>query len=330
MFFRYRAPSGHPLELREFPFDLHEPLAVNLEQRRERILAFADGCERVAFEDILAERVAGMGFVAQMCGNVAARRVAILPRGGERVSATADGFQFVNCYGNVELEDCEVGWTMDDALNVHGNYLLVERTHGRVASLRIGHFEQSGFFPFRAGDRVLFREPARRSILGEAKVAALGVPDADEMRAELTLDRELPVFPEGTLVEAVSRYPDTHVTRCHTHDQLSLRISGGGRFLFDHNRIGSGYCGLQINDLPEFWFESGPVSSVVLENNVFENCTSRGSGEGPFISAGVSGFKPGDSDVPAIHRGIVIRGNRFIGAKGDVVRLVGADHPEFK
>ena len=320
---RYRAPSGHPQELREFLFALGEPLAVNLEQRREHVLVFADSSERVTFEDIRAERVAGMAFVAQMCGDVAARRVMILPRDRERVSATADGFQFVNCYGKLVLEDCEVGWTMDDALNMHGNYLLVEGTAGRVASLRIGHYEQSGFFPFRPGDRVLFREPKRRTVVGEAKVVALGEPSADSMRAKLTVDRELPVFPVGTLVEAVSRYPDAHITRCHTHDQLSIRISGGGRVRFDHNRIGSGYCGLQINDMPKFWFESGPVSSVIVEDNDFENCTSRVDGGGPFISVGVSGFKPGDPDTPRIHKGIVIRNNRFVGATGNPVRLNG-------
>ena len=325
VFFRYR-PAAHKMQLAACPFEVGDKVAVNLEQSRAHILFFGDASERIVFSDVRAERVAGMGFVAQMCGGVTVRNVRILPRDGELVSATADGFQFVNCHGKVLMDGCEVGWTMDDALNVHGNYLLVEKSAGCVAFLCIGHFEQSGFFPFRAGDRVLFREPKRRGVIGEAKVVSLGRPSADLMRAELTVDRELPSFPEGTLVEAVSRYPDFRMTRCHTHDQLSMRISGGGGFVFDGNRIGSGYCGLQINDLPSFWFEAGPVRSVVITNNVFENCTKRG-GAGPFVSVGVSGFKAGDPDAPLIHDGIVIRDNRFVGLTGDAVRLTGARDP---
>ena len=325
VFFRYR-PAAHKMQLAACPFKVGDKVAVNLEQSRAHILFFGDASERISFSDVRAERVAGMGFVAQMCGDVTVRNVKILPRDGELVSATADGFQFVNCWGKVLLDGCEVGWTMDDALNVHGNYLLVERTAGRVASLRIGHFEQSGFFPFRAGDRVLFREPKRRGVVGEAKVVSLGKPTADLMRADLTVDRELPVFPEGTLIEAVARYPNMRMTGCHTHDQLSMRISGGGRFLFDNNRIGSGYCGLQINDLPKFWYESGPVKSVTIASNLFENCTRRGWG-GPFVSVGVSGYKAEDKDVPLIHEGIVIRDNRFVGLTGDAVRLTGARDP---
>lgn len=318
VFFRYRAPSGHPKELKECPFPCHAPLAINLEQAREHMLFFSDASERVAIEDVTANRVAGMCLVAQMSGDVTVRGVRVVPVGDELVSTTADAFQFVNCYGRVLLEGCETAYTMDDALNVHGNYLVVEKAVGAVVFLRIGHFEQSGFFPFRPGDRVVFREPERRTVLGEAKVVSLGRPSVDMMRVKLVLDRELPAFPEGALIEAVSRYPDFHMTRCHVHDNLTMRLAGGGRIVLEGNRIGSGYCGLQINDLSRFWFESGPVSSVIVTNNVFENCASRDAFGSKFISVGVSGFKPGDSDVPLIHRGLVIKGNRFIGAKGDV------------
>ena len=321
MFLRYRK-DDHPKALRECPYACHVPLGFNLEQERAHILVFSDSSERLAFADITANRVAGMGFVAQMCGDVNVRNVKIVPAGDDLASATADAFQFVNCYGKTSLEGCVVDGTLDDALNVHGNYLVAENVRGSTLTARIGHFEQSGFFPFRPGDTILFREPKRRTPVGRAKIVRTGEASSDLQRMDLVCEGELPALPEGTLIEAVSRYPDFHMTRCDIRDLMSMRISGGGKFLFERNRIANGYVGIQINDLPEFWFESGPIRDVVIRDNVFESCVGR------CISVGVSGFKAGDRDIPLVHRGLRISGNRFLGVRGEAFGGIGYTESE--
>lgn len=47
-------------------------------------------------------------------------------RHGRSRDARTGTVRLINCCGQVLIEGCDIAYTLDDVLNVHGNYLMVE------------------------------------------------------------------------------------------------------------------------------------------------------------------------------------------------------------
>ncbi len=318
--FRYYGDT-HPKSA-ACPFAVGESVAANLEEKRQRDALFFEDCQGVTLEDVAIRRFGGMGVVAQRSGDIAVRRLEVMPPEGEKVSTTADALQLISCFGKATVEGCVFGWSMDDPINIHGNYLLVEKAEGRMARLRAGHSSHEGFFPCRAGDAVEFSDARTREVLAGARIVR-ATPDADDrFVCAVETDASLDGVPAGALMENVTLNPAVEIRDCRFTDYPNIRLSGRGPFLVERNRIERACSALIAQDLADYWFESGRIGEMTVRDNDFIDCNALGGDT--FVTVGVAGW---GADAPKIHGRISFENNRFSGVKGR--RFVVAGVREF-
>ena len=315
--FRY-VKDTHPKCVR-LPYDVGEKVVVNLEEKRHRDAFFFEDCTNVAVENVTIRRFGGMGVVAQRCNGVKVDGLVVEPPEGECVSVTADVMQFVNCCGDVTVENCRSGYSLDDVINVHGNYLIVEAVSGREVALRTGHRSHEGFFPYRAGDALEFVAAHTREVRARARVVAWTPDPTDPARCRVTVDGDLPSLGADTLVENVTLNPDVTIRGNDFHDHPNLRLSGRGKLLVERNRISRCVSALVGMDLADYWYESGRIADLTIRDNDFIDCNRLGGST--FLEFGVSGW---GADAPKIHGRIRLENNRFEGVRGTRCRVSGA------
>jgi hypothetical protein len=323
VFFRYRPNDGTNLH-----FNVGESIAFLLENNRFRSNFFFDSCSDVRFHDVTVRRGGGMGVVAQFCDGVTLERYNVVPNPGEKVSLTADCMFIVNCRGKVTIKDCEISWSMDDAMNCHGNYTKIAKAEGRKATV-VNILERAypGFFPYHPGDTVEFAEESSRKVLGTAKIASVGKYGVDSKSVELTFESDVPELPEGTLVENLTWIPDVTISGCDFHDFMHLRLSGRGKYVIENNRFTRG-IGICIMDLAGYWGEAGRVADMKIRGNQFDNLNRAGNA---FIFSGVTGENPGGPATPNVHSGLEITGNTYRELnQRNFVQLDGAIDPVVK
>ena len=315
--FRYR--TGSPGPSRTIPYAVGERLAINLEELRWRDAFFFEDCDGVRVEHVTISRFGGMGLVAQRSGNLTYDGVKILPEPGDTVALTADMMQFIACYGQVTVQNCEGAHTMDDVIDVHGNYLGVEEQDGTRLRLRALHEDHKGFFPVRPGDDVEFVAMPSREIVGKARIATVAPDPSDRYAVTVTVEGPLPELKGKVYLENVTLYPDVVFRRNHFHHYPNLRFSGRGKCLIEENRLEHGWSALLVLDLPDFWYESGRVTDMTIRNNTFVDCNAIGGDT--FIQIGVSGWN--GEKTPKIHGRIVLEGNRYEKVKKRRVSVSG-------
>ena len=305
----------HPKSVK-LPYNVGEKVVVNLEEKRYRDVFFFEDCENVVVEDVAIDRFGGMGVVGQRSGNIRVQRLTADPPKGERVSLTADIVQFINCFGKIDILDCAGGFSLDDWINIHGNYLRVERVEGNKVHLRAKHLSHQGFFPYRSSDTLEFVTAHERALQSTAKVVSV-VPDpADRFCCTVLVDGTLPsTVKEGLLVENATLNPDVTIRGNHFHDYPNLRLSGRGRYLVEDNRFVRGYSAVIGMDLADYWYESGRISDMTIRGNTIEDCGG--------LRFGLSGWRVDEPGLPKIHGRIRLEGNVFKNVRGGAWSPVG-------
>ena len=86
-------------------------------------------CRGVAIRDVNLYHCGGMGVIAQRSRDIELRKLVIVPSPGKgrMISITADATHYVNCGGYIRMIDCTFENQKDDATNIHGLYMAVEK-----------------------------------------------------------------------------------------------------------------------------------------------------------------------------------------------------------
>ena len=245
-------------------------LTIKHEKRLVPAIAI-DRCEKVQVMGVWIRHAGTMGIVAQLSSDIMVERVGIYPdpRSQRVFSINADATHFVNCTGRITVENSRFESMFDDIINVHGNYLRVERivdeTHIIV---EIPHFQQEGFFPVAEGkaisicDQLTMREQGR-SMVKEFR-------EINKRFGELILEQPF-------LFERESRYcveqPDLYPTvlfrgnRCGRNRARGLLLTSEKEMVIEDNEIDSEGSCIKVNSDMKNWYESGAVSRLVIRNN---------------------------------------------------------------
>ena len=271
VFFRYYG-EPHPKNAGKCSYPVGEPLCLLLGCERTRSLMSISDCRDVEISDVEVRSGTGMGVVTDMCENVRILRYRVHPDEGTCVSLTADKMFLVDTKGRIEIADCESSWSLDDAINIHGNYTALESAGGRRATLKIQHHAYAGYFPYRVGEKVEFSRGKwpEKVVLGRAVVADFPVPGRDATCAQIVFDRDIPPEWSGCDVANLSHAPTIWIHGNHFHDYLHIRLSAFADILFEDNRLANGQSVIMVDDLTGYWGECGPVHNLTVRNN---NCS---------------------------------------------------------
>ena len=270
-----------------------------------------DRSENVSISNVTVARGIGMGIVAQLSTDIFIDGFStdIHYHKGARQTLTADALHFINCDGALEIQNCHISDTMDDAINVHGVYTVLRDVSENEILVTLMHREQYGFLPYREGDRLHIIDPSSFQVSAEYIVHSASFLEGSATQIRL---RGAFVSGEGAVqggfwVENPLRMPNLSIHHNVFHHFPHNRISGAGEIRIEENTFSHCHAALLCLDLAPFWYESGRVRHLVYRNNTMTNCDI--TGNGAFIRIGVDGVAK--EKTPKIHGTIEIRGNRF-------------------
>ncbi len=296
-----------------------EKLATLVAGRTRDVFFLAESSE-VDFSHITIHRGLGMGIIAQCCHNVNVDAFCALPINDEPATLTADALHFVNCTGTLNIKNCDIRRTMDDMLNVHGIYTFIKSVSGNEITVGIGHHEQSFFLPYHKGDKLRIIERATLDIKGYLTFEGYRFTDSRGMEAVLTVKEEdaQSAASAGDIIEVPDRMPNLNFVGNRGYDIPRVLMAGGKKYYYADNEIHGFMSALNAVDVPDFWYESGRVEELIVENNIIDGIGKHP--DTPAFTVAVEGFVFGHA--PKVHGKVVIRNNRFLNM-GDL--LINAD-----
>ena len=276
-------------------------LLISHDENRENDVFFIENSAGVILRNIDIYRGAGMGVIGQTSRDITIEnmKVAVPAWRCEPVSITADAFHFVHCEGRLNIRGCTVCDTLDDAVNIHGIYTLAEAVSADRALLRLGHHEQYGFNPYRAGDALRIIGPNGEK--GCAVVRETSI-SGDGSKINVRFDRDVSsLIAHGDHIENPGRMPEVLIENNTFHRCPHVLLGSNRKTVVRNNDLMlSG--GLVLVDNMKYWYESGPVEDVSIENNIFRT-----------DAAAVSAVLHGAEDTGRRHRNIRIANNPLIG-----------------
>lgn len=221
-----------------------------------------------------------MGIIAEQCKDVFLKNVNVLlpPEKQRFVSTTADATHFVNCKGEIVLDSCIFENMLDDATNVHGVYCkVIEKIDSCTLGLQTGHFEQYGSKYFQKGDSICLLTRNTLSPIIKLKVLDVYYKNEEYCELKFTNNISIPITQE-MIVENLTCQPNFTMKNCtvRRNRARSILISSAGKICIKNNYFSSMMSAIVIaGSDANFWYESGGVRNVLIQNNIFENnCTS--------------------------------------------------------
>lgn len=238
---------------------------------------FSWRCKDMDFSDINIYWAQGMGTLSQRCENIAMHRVNVKPREGSgRVFTTVDALHFTACSGLITIEDGTYENMLDDAVNIHGDYLqILEISPDRKTLLvTYKHSQSFGYEAALAGETLRLTAAATMLPLGDT--LAQSARPIDPYKTEITLKEPAP--PElkvNDIVENITATPEI-VYRNNTIRNNRARgalFSSPKRTLVEGNTFD--HCsgsGILLSADGNQWFLSGPCLDLTIRKNTFIHC----------------------------------------------------------
>ena len=321
---------------------------VSINPRRSNTFWLGEGSSRITLEGIRVWSCPGAAILGRFAGEGHVIRNLTIERGPRPAGATEDRLMSTNAdavnYGisrsALRMEDCDLGFMGDDALNIHGPVFPVVKVESATSVLVVRPWGRQKFhLVMRGGEQLRVLAPGTFAPLGRAVFASIE-PVADHGLERAYLFRFLPPFkarkPDAphtvyrvTLAEPVTLevgqsldHPASLgsgfvVRGNHFHDNrprgLRLQASDG---LVEGNRFERiATAAITVGAEYGQWGEAGWSEGLVIRGNSFVDI-GRGfvvndTNKAP-AAVSVFGSHAGpDEPFPQGHRGIVIEGNRF-------------------
>jgi len=277
-------------------------------------------------DDVTIYHAGGMGVLGQNSENIDLNRVTVTTSGDRIISASADASHFVGCRGHVNLDSCLFENQLDDALNVHGTYQIVQDIINTYSlGLRMGHYQQLGFTLAQPGETIGFLS-IDQSFSPYAKAIVEKVISINGRYQKIIF--KTPVLKQlvkGDLLENLSAYPTLRVENStFRHNRArGLLLSTPKKIVVKNCYFETEMDGLLLPVENSTWYESGSVADVLIEGNTFKNCATLGL-DRPVIHFSTDG----DNDDVAF-RDIIIKGNVFDQFSSSIMSVTNTANLQF-
>lgn len=177
----------------------------------------------------------------------------------------ADGIHAVACSGDFVLKNSIIEGTIDDALNIHGNFCVFRHAEGNTMSIACKGAVCKDYTLFGAGDKIRIYHGSTMEESGEYTIK--GIRRCSRTTWEFTLDKNVGTHTEGDMVENLSAQPKILMENCvfgkaNTH----LRFQSRGGITIRNCTTELPF--LLTGDM-NYWYESSPVENMTVENVKF-------------------------------------------------------------
>lgn len=296
-----------------------EILAMTHEDRRKSGFLLERSKDTV-IEHVRLRHIGAMGITANLCHNITLNDYSMYldeETPDRIVTVNADGFHTFHCTGLMKVENCRFENLLDDAINIHGNYLVCTGpadgknlvVQNRAASLRAMEY-------FLPGDEYVIYKGNTQEIRCRGIVESAVYRPGQYRDLCLTL-KEAPtaVIEEGDCLENL-RMPEIEIRNCHVKCLGGFRISSGKRTVIEHCVFETPYAAILFTGDMNYWYENTGVRDVTIRN-----CTFRGV-QTPIVT--LCEFTPTERE-PFYHKNITFTDNTVVDPKTAVMRLSDVD-----
>lgn len=239
-------------------------------------------CDDVELTDITVHHAPGMGFLFERSSNITLRNSQVVLReGSERVIAsTADATHFANCEGDILIEGCRFENMLDDGTNVHGTYVVIDEiVDPKTVVVELVHFEQLGFKFAKAGEEMWFIA-APSPLRLEATGTVAKVKTINEKYSQITFTEAIPSeLKEGDIIENKTCNPTFTMRGCtiQNHRARNVVLKTPLKTVIEDNYFSGMMSSILFRGELFYWFESGNVEDVLIQNNTFHNVADCGT-----------------------------------------------------
>jgi len=244
---------------------------------RDYVGAFHNRSKNIQLKNIHMHYMHGLGIVSQFTENLFFDSVFIKPaeQSGRVIASSADGMQFSGCKGQIMINNSFLSGMHDDGINVHGTHLqIVKKINDHQLRLRFMHDQTYGFKAFSAGDSIAYVHAPSLKILGEAVIKAATLLNPKEMEVEI--DGIIPAdLKEGDALENISWTPSFTLKNSHIQgtNTRGVLVTTRRKIWIENNTFyRTGMHAILVEDDATGWYESGPVTDMTIQHNVFREC----------------------------------------------------------
>jgi len=237
----------------------------------------------LAFKDVNVHHAGAMGLIAERSENITLDGFnVILKKGsGRMITTTADATHFCNVKGTVIIKNCTFENMLDDATNIHGTYVRVNKIMDEYTlAVETYHPHQNGYLFGEEGDSVKIVNQKNLQYTTESLVLKK-VKRVNEKISYITFDK--PITGKVELFDGVENISwhaaaiiENNVVR--NNRARSFLISTPRKVVVRNNHLSSQMAAFRITGDLNLWNESGPNTDLLIENNVIENSVYGGAG----------------------------------------------------
>jgi len=265
--------------------------------------------------------------IAQSSKDIELLRVAVepTPGSGRIISISADATHFINCKGHIRMIDCIFRNQKDDATNIHGWYMAIDKVLSRNRLLlRWRNGAQVGSRFITPGMLLELSDRATLEAYGRAKVKSVDYLNSEFAEVDFCEDLPDSVKPEDVIAEDYPG-PEVLISGCYIGNNRArgLLIGSRGKVVIEDNVFHTPGSAILFEGDGSYWYEQSGVRDVSIRNNVFDNCMYGSASWGSAVIAVGSGIP--DKEHSRYHKNITVEGNTFRGFDQRIVNIYCVD-----
>ncbi len=286
-------------------------------------------CKDMLFNKINVHHAGAMGLIAERCENITldSFNVVLKEGSGRMVTTTADATHFCNTKGKVIIKNCIFENMLDDATNIHGTYVRVNKIlDDYTLAVETYHPHQKGYLFAEAGDLVKIID---QNTL-DSKTATMVIKKTEEINEKITLL----TFSESikgkvNLYDGIqnvswesSALLENNIVR--NNRARSFLISTSKEVIVRNNYFSSQMSALRITGDLNLWNEAGPCENLLIENNTFVDCLYAGY-KGHYIIMIDPEYSNKNNIVSKFSKNITIKNNTFKAFQTSILYSLSVD-----
>jgi hypothetical protein len=229
-----------------------------------------DRSSDIEIDSVIIHHSGSMAITAQFCENLIINKVMVTPSKNRLVSANADAVHCVGCRGLIDIENCLFENQMDDALNVHSNYLIVDKVLDCTTVLaKIGHFQHFGIFDFKIGSNIEISDRNTFEVKFKTRIKGFNI-----INNQFIILKFSDIFNYKNdvdyCIDNIDSYPSlifkNNIVRRNRARGILLKTERD--VLIESNQIHATGAAIKICSDMNFWFESGRSKNITIKKNI--------------------------------------------------------------
>lgn len=283
---------------------------------RDHAGIFINESSQVQLEQISVFHTAGLGILSQYSADLTMRQVVVGPNRakGRFLSGHDDGLHFSNCRGAILVDNCEFEGLMDDPINVHGTSVrIIEKINDHRLRCQFMEKQSVGLYWARSDELIGFIAHSGMNTIGTGRVIEFSRLNNEQF--EIEFEGQVPAtIKAGDALENLSWTPEVTIrnSRFKSNRARGILVSTPGKVVIAHNQFQSSGSAILIAGDANYWYETGGVRDVLIEENDFEYpCLSSNYQFCEGIISIMPEIPELDMKAPCYHRNIRILNNRF-------------------